>query len=129
MRYALTMLASAVLALLLACGGSSDTIVSVQVSPPQAQGNAPNGAVNFTATGSFKNSQSRLLTSQDGLMWSSSNTAVATINPLTGQATCLSDGTVTITAAVPSDLTYQGGGHTSSTNVDGTASLQCSFPP
>lgn len=111
--------------MLLACGGSSDTIQSVQVSPQQGQGNVPNGAVNFTATGTFKNNQSRLLTSQDGLMWSISNSSVATINSLTGQATCLSVGSATVTASVPSDLTYQVGGHGSSSTVTGTASLEC----
>ncbi len=125
MKFALSMLACAGLALLLACGGSSDTIQSVQINPQQGQGTAPNGAVGFTATGTFKDNHSRLLTSQDGLTWTSSNTTVATINPLTGQATCLTGGDATITAAVPSDLTFQGGGHTSSTNVNGTATLQC----
>jgi len=126
-KYLLTMVACAGIAMLVACGGSADTIQSVQVNPQQAQGTAPNGAVGFTATGSFKNNQSRLLTSEDGLMWSSSNATVATINSLTGQATCLTAGTTTITAAVPSDLVFGVGGHTSSTTVNGTASLQCTL--
>src|SRR5579884_2897596 len=113
MRYVLSMIALSVVALLLACGGSADTIVTVQVSPEQAQGTAPGGAVGFIANGTFKNIQSRLLTSQDGLTWSSSNASVATINPLTGQATCLTAGSAIITAAVPSDLTFGVGGHTS----------------
>jgi hypothetical protein len=125
MRYALSLVALAAVLSLLACGGSSDTIASVQVSPQQAQGTAPNGAVNFTATGTFKNDQSRALNSQDGLQWTSSDTAVATINSLTGQATCLTAGSAVITAAVPSDLTFQVGGHGSSSMVSGTASLQC----
>jgi hypothetical protein len=128
MRSVPTIIACTVLASLLACGGSSDTIRTVQVNPQQAQGTAPKGAVNFTATGTFANSQSRLLTSQDGLTWSSSDMAVATINPLTGQATCLSGGSATITASVPNDLTFQGGGHQSSTSVSGTAGLQCVLP-
>jgi hypothetical protein len=128
MKPVLILIACAALAMLLACGGSSDTIQSVQVSPQQAQGNAPNGAVNFTATGTFKNNQSRLLTSQDGLMWSSSNATVATINSLTGQATCLTAGSTIVTASVPSDLTFQVGGHGSSNTVTGTASLQCALP-
>lgn len=127
MKYALSVIGCAGLALLLACGGSSDTIQSVSVSPPQAQGTAPNGIVNFTATGSFKNNQSRLLTSQDGLAWSSSNAAVASINNLTGQATCLTGGSTIITASVPSDLVFGVGGHGSSTTVSGTASLQCTL--
>lgn len=128
MKYVLTVLAYAGVAVLLACGGSSDNIKTVQVNPQQAEGTAPSGAVGFTATGTFESGQSRLLTSQDGINWVSSNTTVASINPLTGQATCLTEGGATITAAVPSDLTYQGGGHTSSTNVSGTASLQCVLP-
>lgn len=127
MKYVLTVIAYAGLAVLFACGGSSDTIVSLQVSPQQAQGNAPNGAVNFTASGTFKNNQSRALTSQDGLLWSSSDTTVATINSLTGQATCLNQGSAIITATVPSDLTYQVGGHGSSSTVSGTAGLQCTL--
>ena len=125
MKYAFTLFACATLALLVACGGSNNNIQSVQVSPAQGEGSGPNSAVNFTATGTFPNNQSRLLTSQDGLMWSSSNSAVATINPLTGQAVCVTPGSVTITAAVPSDLTFQGGPHSSSRTVNGTASLQC----
>jgi hypothetical protein len=128
MKYVVTLIACFALALLLACGGSSDSIQSVQVSPPQGQGTAPNGAVGFTATGTFKNSQSRLLTSQDGLQWSSSDTNVATINNLTGQAICMTGGSAIITARVPSDLTFQGGGHTSSNSVSGTAGLQCVLP-
>jgi hypothetical protein len=129
MRHLVIALVCTALALFSACGGSSNTIKSVQVSPQDAQGNAPNGTVGFTANGTFENGQSRLLTSQDGLAWSSSNIVIATINPATGQATCLTDGTVTITAGAPSDLTYQGGGHTSSMNVNGTSSLQCTFTP
>ncbi len=117
--------ACAAVAILLACGGSSDTIQSVQVSPQQGQGTVPNGVANFSATGTFKNNQSRLLTSQDGLMWSISNSSIATINSLTGQATCLAVGSATVTASVPSDLTFQVGGHGSSSTVTGTASLQC----
>jgi hypothetical protein len=127
MKYVVALFACGVLALLLACGGSADTIQSVHIDPQQGQGTAPKGIVNFTATGTFKN-ESRLLTSQDGLTWSSSDTNVATINSLTGQATCLMGGSATITAAVPSDLTFQGGGHTSSNSVSGTASLQCILP-
>jgi hypothetical protein len=127
MKNFIATLACAALALFSACGGSSDTIVSVQVSPPQAQGTAPSGAVNFTAAGTFKNNQSRALTSQDGLVWSSSDSTVATINSTTGQATCLTSGTAIITATVPSDLTFQVGGHGSSNTVSGTASLQCTL--
>jgi hypothetical protein len=125
MKSVLIVVACGVLALLLGCGGSADTIQSVQISPPQGQGTAPNGAVGFTATGTFKNNQSRLLTSQDGLTWTSSNTTVATINPLTGQAICLTEGSAIITASVPSDLVFGVGGHTSSNTVSATAGLQC----
>jgi len=126
-KYFVIAFVSAVLALFAACGGSSNTIQSVQVSPQNAQGNAPNGSVGFTATGTFKEGQSRLLTSQDGIRWTSSNTTVATIDPTGGLATCLTEGTVTITASVPSDLTFTIGGHTSSTLVSGTSSLQCTL--
>jgi len=120
-------LACAALALFPACGGTSNTIKSVQVNPQQAQGTAPGGAVGFIANGTFQQGQSRLLTSEDGLTWSSSNTTVATINSLTGQAICQSGGVTTITAAVPSDLAYGPSGHTSSSTVDGTATLQCTL--
>lgn len=128
MKHLVIAFVCAALALFSACGGSSNTIQSVQVDPQQAQGNAPDGAVGFTATGNFHSGQSRLLTSQDGLTWSSSDSTIASINSATGQATCLAVGTVTITASVPSDLTYTVGGHTSSTLVSGTASLQCTLP-
>ena len=128
MRYAFALVALAGVLSLLACGGSSDTIKSVQVSPQQGQATAPKGVANFTATGTFANAQSRLLTSQDGLSWSSSDTSVGSINSLTGQATCLAAGSAIITASVPNDLTFQGGAHSSSTNVSGTAGLQCIVP-
>jgi len=125
MKHLAIILICATLAFFSACGGSSNTIQSVQVNPPQGQGTAPGGAVGFIANGTFQQGQSRLLTSEDGLSWSSSNTTVATINSLTGQAICQSGGVTTITGAVPSDLQFGPSGHTSSNTVKGTASLTC----
>lgn len=125
MKHLAIIFACAALASLVGCGGSSNNIKSVLVNPQQAQGSGPGGAVGFTATGTFPNNQSRPLTSLDGLMWSSSDPSIATIGSSSGQALCQAAGGVTITAAVPSDLTFQGGGHTSSQSVKGTATLQC----
>lgn len=127
MKYPFTLVACAGIAVLLACGAGHPTIVSVQVNPQSANATAPGGEVGFTATGVFKNNQSRELTAVNGVKWSTSDTTIAGIDSNTGPATCNASGTVTITAQAPADLTFQinNGVHNLSTNVSGTATLQC----
>ena len=127
MKYLFTLVACAGIAVLLACGAGHPTIVSVQVNPQSASATAPGGEVGFTATGVFKNNQSRELNATDGLKWSTSDSTIASIDSNTGQATCNASGTVTVTATVPADLTFEvnNGVHNTSTNVTGTAMLQC----
>src|SRR5690348_14702792 len=98
MKYFGIALACTGVALLLACGAGHPTIQSVQVSPQNAQAASPNGEVGFTARGIFANNDSRELTAADDLDWSTSNAQIASIDNLTGQATCKAPGTVTITA-------------------------------
>ena len=127
MKYLFTLVACAGIAVLLACGAGHPTIVSVQVNPQSANATAPGGEVGFTATGVFKNNQSRELNATDGLKWSTSDSTIASIDSNTGQATCNASGTVTITATVAADVTFEinNGVHNTSTNVTGTAMLQC----
>jgi hypothetical protein len=127
MKYFATTLALAAIALLLGCGAGHPTIVSVQVNPQSAMATAPGGEVGYTATGVFKNNQSRELTAADGLKWSTSDSTIASIGSNTGQATCNASGTVTVTAQAPADLTFEinNGVHNESTTVTGTATLQC----
>ena len=131
MKYLLTLIACAGMALLLACGAGHPTIVSLQVNPQTAQATAPSGEVGFTASGTFTNNQSRELTATDGLKWSTSDATIASIGSNTGQATCLAAGTVTITAQAPADLTFEinNGVHNESQNVSGTATLTCIVTP
>lgn len=127
MKYLGLTFAYAGVALLLACGAGHPTIQSLQVSPQQAQAASPNGEVGFTARGIFANNDSRELTAADDLDWSTSNNLIATIDNLTGQATCKAPGTVTVTAKAPADLTIQinNGVHNKSNTVSGTAQLVC----
>ncbi len=127
MKYLLTLVACAGIAVLSACGAGHPTIVSLQVNPQSAMATAPGGEVGFTATGTFTNNQSRELTAADGLKWSTSDTNIASIGSNTGQATCNASGTVTITAQAPANLTFviNNGVHNDSQNVSGTATLQC----
>jgi hypothetical protein len=127
MKYLSTLLACAAIAVLMACGAGHPTIVSLQVNPQTASATAPGGEVGFTATGTFTNNKSRELTAVDGLKWSTSDSTIASIGSNTGQATCNASGTVTITAKAPADLTFEinNGVHNESSNVSGTATLQC----
>jgi uncharacterized protein YjdB len=131
MKGLLTLIACAGITVLLACGAGHPTIVSLQVNPQSAMAAVPNGEVGFTANGTFTNNQSRELTATDGLKWSTSDTTIATIGSNTGQATCIAAGTVTITAQAPADLSFNinDGIHNSSSNVSGTATLQCNVTP
>ncbi|MGB7555683.1 MAG: Ig-like domain-containing protein [Candidatus Korobacteraceae bacterium] len=91
--------AALVLALMLAsCGGgffpSSDTIISIALSPASAQ-IMPTGTQQFTATGTFGNNSVRDVTSQ--VTWISSAPNIATISAA-GLATGVALGTANITA-------------------------------
>lgn len=96
------------------CGGNSmpsRTLLSMAIQPSNGEATAPTGTLPFTATGTFDQPP----TTQDTLraQWSSSDTTVATVDPNTGLATCISaGGPVVITA--------------SSGMKQGTAQLTCS---
>lgn len=131
MKYLSTLIAGAGIALFTACGAGHPTIKSLQLNPSQAQGSAPGGEVQFNATGIFENNQSRELSAADGVSWSTSDPTVASIGDTTGQATCNTNGTVTITAKAPADLTLEinNGVHNTSQNVTATATLTCTLTP
>jgi len=113
--------------LLIACGAGHPKLTSIAVSPSSAiASSSPQGQVGFMATGTFTDHTSRELQLADGLTWKSSNTVVATIDD-TGEATCLSPGSVTITATAPADLqiTVSNGVQNTSPKVSGNAMLSC----
>jgi len=114
-------------ALLIACGAGHPRLTSIAVSPSSATASSSlQGQVGFTATGTFTDHKSRELHLADGLTWKSSNTVVATIDD-TGEATCVSPGSVTITATAPADLqiTVSNGVQNTSPKVSGNAMLNC----
>ena len=114
-------------AVFIGCGAGHPTITSISVTPATATAaTSSQGNVGFSASGTFTNHQSRLLTVGDGLAWKSSDVTVASITSL-GLSTCLKPGTVTITASAPANLqfTIGSGVNNTSATVTGTASLTC----
>src|SRR5512135_2308420 len=86
-----------------ACGAGHPTITHLAVAPTMASAPvSPPTDVQFTVTATFTNNSNRELTAVDGLTWSTSSTAVATISD-NGSATCVSVGQVTITAKAPTE--------------------------
>ena len=127
MKYFLFSSLLTIAVLLMACGAGHPKLTSIAVSPSSATASSsPQGQVGFMATGTFTDHTSRELQVVDGLTWKSSNTVVATIDD-TGEATCLSPGSVTITATAPADLqiTVSNGVQNTSPKVSGNAMLSC----
>ena len=98
------------------CGGGatigvgSRQLVSVSVRPGSGQAVTPNGTVTFSAIGTFDQAP----TTQPILkvQWASSNSNVASVDPGTGIATCLTPGgpiTVTASATGKGGLIYGSG--------------------
>jgi hypothetical protein len=87
---------------------------------------SPPTDVQYTVTATFDNNSSRELTIADGLTWSTSNNAIATISD-NGSATCVAVGQVTITAKAPTELnlTVNNGIDNTSPKITGTAQLTC----
>lgn len=80
--------------LLAACGSSTPVLRYITISPSNST--IPTGTTQqFTATGYYSNGS---ITPGITVSWSSSNTAVATINGTTGVAAGVATGTTTITA-------------------------------
>lgn len=127
MRYVTFALVCLGMALLAGCGGTSDpSLQSIQVNPHDAQAPSPEGQQNFTANGIFSNNSIRILGSQDGLQWESSNNLVASIDPVAGVATCRAPGLVTITVTASAGVTLNGGGsHGGMGKVVAEAQLKC----
>ncbi|HWY59431.1 MAG TPA: hypothetical protein VNZ03_33510 [Terriglobales bacterium] len=112
--------------IVIGCGAGHPNLSSVTVSPQTATApSATHGQVGYTATGHFSNGSSRELSQVDGLSWKTSTTA-ASIGS-TGEATCLSPGTVTVTASAPQNLqlTVNNGVTNTSATISGTAQLVC----
>ncbi len=112
--------------ILIGCGAGHPNLSSITVSPTTATADsATHGQVGYTAQGNFTNGTNRELSQADGLSWKTSTTA-ASIGS-TGEATCSSPGTVTVTATAPENLTItvNNGVNNTSANVSGTAQLVC----
>jgi len=126
MKTAFLVLVTITAALVVGCGAGHSNLTSISVSPDTANA-AVNENVVFTAKGTFANNSSRNLTVADGLSWKTSNGAIATINGNTGRANCVAPGSVTVTATAPQNLqiTVNNGISNTSTNVIGTATLNC----
>ncbi len=106
---------------LVACG-EDHHLTSMSVSPSSASAaSSSHGQAAFAATGTLNNGSSRALDASDGLIWSTSDSTIATIDS-NGAATCMAPGTVTITGTAPRNLAK---GSTSNA-VSGTATLTCS---
>ncbi len=113
-------------ALLNGSGAGHPTIRSIAVSPQRANATVNSGKVVFTATATFTDNSSRQLTIADDLTWTTSNSAIATIDDA-GAASCRSIGPATITATAPQDLqiTVGNGIINTSAKISGTATLAC----
>jgi hypothetical protein len=111
----------------LACGAGHPRITRLTVSPQTASAPiSPPTDVQYTVTATFDNNTSRELTVADGLTFSTSDTAIATISD-NGSASCHGVGPVTVTAKAPSELniTVNNGIDNTSPKVSGTAQLNC----
>lgn len=93
-RSALVLLSLSCILGLAACGSSTPVLRYITISPPN-QTILSGTTQQFTATGYYSNGS---ITPGIAVSWSSSNTAVASINGTTGVATGLTGGTTTITA-------------------------------
>jgi len=127
MKYFVRFLICAGIVLTLACRSELPKITRVQVNPQNANVESPTGHVAFTAVGMFENDKSRILTASDGIDWSTSDRAIASINERTGQATCVTAGTVAVTVRVPEGVRLaikEAPQHTSD-DVTGMTNLLC----
>lgn len=93
-RSALIMLSLLCIFLLAACGSNTPVLRYITITPANST-IATATSLQFTATGYYSNGA---ITQGINASWSSSNTAVATINGTTGVATGVTVGTTTITA-------------------------------
>lgn len=89
-----------ILFLIISCGGgggsSPATLTSIEITPSSVS-IAPETTGQFTATGTYSDNSTKDITAS--VTWSSSDTAVATINNSSGLATAIAAGTTTITAS------------------------------
>jgi len=123
----LSLLPLSMTVLLLGCGAGHPKLTSVSVSPSTATASASSrGAVGYTATGTFTDYSSRMLTQADGLTWATSDDSIAGISD-SGNATCVRSGVVTVIASAPADLTITVTNTVQNTSpkINGSASLTC----
>ncbi len=114
--------------LLTHCGDNVRVLVSINLLPTSATAFAPGGTVQFTATGVFNQPPN---TATIIVIWSSSDTSVATVNN-SGLATCVQSGgpvRITASAAGSSTTTMSSGGvvigGAAPGSLAGNASLTC----
>lgn len=127
MKYPVRLLVCAGIVLPLACRSELPKITRVQVNPQNAQVESPAGHVAFTAVGVFEKGRTRNLTAADGIDWSTSDRAIASIDGKTGQATCNTPGAVAVEVRVPEGVRLamnEAPQHTSN-DVTGMTNLLC----
>jgi hypothetical protein len=104
------------------CGSGGPKLRAITIAPNAADTtSSPQGQISFAATGMMSNNTTRALGSSNGLVWGSSNTTLGTINS-NEVATCLTPGSVTITATAPDNLNKG----SNAPAVSATATLSCS---
>lgn len=117
-----TIAAGSVVAVLIACGGSNSStgptpiFTSVVVGPP-SPAVSPGNTIALTATAKDQNGQT--MSGLPAATWTTSDAAKATIDPATGIAAGVANGTSAITATIVSG----------SVTHSGTAQLVVSTPP
>lgn len=127
MKYFARSLVCVGMVLFLACRSELPKITRVQVNPQNAKVESPGGHVAFTAVGMFQDDRSRNVTAADGIDWSTSDRAIASIDGKTGQATCNTSGIVAVTVRVPEGVRLamnEAPQHTSN-DVTGMTNLLC----
>lgn len=114
--------------LLTRCGSDVRVLVSINLLPTSASATAPAGTVQFTATGVFSQPPN---TATIVVIWSSSDTSIATVSN-SGLATCVQPGgpvTITATSSGSSTSSMSSGGvvigGAAPGSVSGTATLTC----
>jgi hypothetical protein len=117
-KFVLSMLGT--LFCLAGCGGPTGPrqLISIAVQPVAAQAIAPDGTVPFSATGTFD--QRPTVQTNLPVKWASSDPTIATIDPATGVATCV---TVGGPISVSGSTTGKGG------TVQSSGKLTCQLSP
>ncbi len=84
------------------CQSASPTLLKIDVQPGPSFTIEAGKQENFSASGDYSDGKNRPFQTSDGIVWSSQNPSVLSIDPKTGEAAGVSAGTVWVQAADPS---------------------------